>query len=65
VWYLFVCVFVSLSLVHLFLSLLFSFLVLRHVEKRLGWMRTTVIYVISGIGGNLVSAYLTPYNPEV
>ena len=35
------------------------------IEKRLGWVRTAVIYIFSGIGGNLVSAYFAPYNPEV
>ena len=52
-------------LIHLVLSLLFSFFVLRYIEKRLGWLRTAVLYILSGIGGNLISAYLAPYNPEV
>jgi membrane associated rhomboid family serine protease len=52
-------------LIHLVLSLLFSFFILRHVEKRLGWLRTSFVYMLSGIGGNLVSAYFVPYNPNV
>ncbi len=52
-------------IIHLFFSVLFTVFVLRHVEKRLGWFRTAFIYVLSGIGGNLVSAYFVPYNPEV
>ena len=46
-------------------TLAFHFLILRHVEKYLGWLRTTIIYIGSGIGGNIVSAVFVPYNPEV
>jgi hypothetical protein len=35
------------------------------VEKYLGWLRTTIIYLGSGFGGNLVSIIFLPYNPEV
>ena len=52
-------------IIHIFFTSLFHFFVLRHVESYLGWLRTSIIYVGSGIGGNLVSAFFVPYNPEV
>ena len=55
----------SYSIIHLVFTLVFHFLVLRHVEKYLGWFRTVIIYIGSGIGGNLVSIVFIPYNPEV
>ena len=30
-----------------------------------GWLRIAIIYIFSGIGGNLLSAIITPYQPEV
>jgi membrane associated rhomboid family serine protease len=62
---LWIALFMHAGLFHLILSLIFSFLILRHVEKRLGWLRTSIIYIFSGIGGNLVSVFFVPYNPEV
>ena len=53
------------SLLHLILSIIFSFFILRHVEKRLGWLRTAILYLVSGVGGNLVSVFFVPYNPGV
>jgi membrane associated rhomboid family serine protease len=62
---LWIALFMHAGLLHLVLSLIFSFLILRHVEKRMGWLRTAILYVLSGIGGNLVSAFFVPYNPQV
>lgn len=41
------------------------FFVLRIVEKKLGWLRTTFVYILSGVGGSVVSAVFVPYYPEV
>ena len=30
-----------------------------------GWLRTSIIFILSGIGGNLWSSILIPYEPEV
>ena len=57
--------FFCFSIIHLIFTLTFHFFVLRHVEKYLGWLRTALIYLGSGIGGNIVSAVFVPYNPEV
>ena len=35
------------------------------MEKMAGWHRIAIIYIFSGIGGNLLSAIVTPYQPEV
>ncbi len=65
IYRLWLALFLHAGLIHLVLSLVFDFFVLRHVEKRLGWWRTASIYILSGVGGNMVSAYFVPYYPEV
>lgn len=65
VYRLWIALFLHAGLLHVIFTVLFSVFVLRHVEKRLGWFRTAIIYILSGIGGNLVSAYFVPYNPKV
>ncbi|XP_003384540.1 PREDICTED: inactive rhomboid protein 2-like [Amphimedon queenslandica] len=57
--------FLHAGIIHLVFTLTFHFFVLRHVEKYLGWLRTSLIYLGSGLGGNIVSAVFVPYNPEV
>ena len=57
--------FLFYRIIHLVFTLTFHFFVLRHVEKYLGWLRTSLIYLGSGLGGNIVSAVFVPYNPEV
>jgi membrane associated rhomboid family serine protease len=39
--------------------------VLRDLEKLAGWWRIGVIYILSGIIGNLASAIFVPYKPDV
>lgn len=39
--------------------------VMRDIEKWAGWLRIGLIYLISGIAGNLSSAIFLPYHPEV
>ena len=38
---------------------------MRDLEKMAGWLRLSIIYVFSGIGGYLYSAILLPYQAEV
>ena len=45
--------------------LIFNFTILRDIEKMAGWLRTSIIFILSGIGGNLWSSILIPYEPEV
>ena len=47
------------------LSLIFDFIILRNLEKYLGWLSTSILYMGSGIGGNIISGVFVPYSPEV
>lgn len=38
---------------------------MRDVEKMIGTVRMTIIYMVSGIGGYLASAVFLPFTPEV
>jgi membrane associated rhomboid family serine protease len=35
------------------------------LERTMGWLRMAIIFMLSGIGGNLVSAVFNPYAPQV
>ena len=50
---------------HLVLVLIFNFTILRDIEKMAGWLRTALIFLLSGVGGSLWSSVLLPYSPEV
>lgn len=39
--------------------------VLRDLEKLAGWHRIAIIYLLSGVTGNLASAIFLPYRAEV
>lgn len=39
--------------------------VLRDIEKLVGWLRVSIIYLLSGIVGNLASSIFLPYKAEV
>ena len=52
-------------LLHILPTLILHATFLRDMERHLGWLRTTIIYVGSGIFGNLMSAIVTPYYPTV
>ena len=52
-------------ILHLVFTLLMHMTVGRHIEKLIGTFRMGMIYVLSGIGGNLVSAVFVPYQAEV
>lgn len=52
-------------ILHCLVSMLFQMTVLRDLEKLAGWLRISIIYVLSGITGNLASAIFLPYRAEV
>ena len=56
---------VSHSLLHLAITLVIQMTVGRRIEKVIGWFRLSMIYILSGIGGNLLSAVFVPYQAEV
>lgn len=52
-------------LLHCVVSVVFQMTILRDLEKLAGWVRISIIYVLSGITGNLASALFLPYRAEV
>lgn len=46
-------------------SVCFQMTILRDLEKLAGWLRISIIYILSGITGNLASAIFLPYRAEV
>lgn len=52
-------------ILHCLVSVLFQMTVLRDLEKLAGWLRISIIYMLSGITGNLASAIFLPYRAEV
>ncbi|XP_062304330.1 inactive rhomboid protein 2-like [Osmerus eperlanus] len=57
--------FLHAGLLHCLVSVVFQMTILRDLEKLAGWVRISIIYVLSGITGNLASALFLPYRPEV
>lgn len=56
---------VSHRIIHCLVSVVFQMTVLRDLEKLAGWLRITIIFILSGITGNLASAIFLPYRAEV
>ncbi|KAM4663795.1 inactive rhomboid protein 2 [Discoglossus pictus] len=57
--------FLHAGIVHCLVSVTFQMTVLRDLEKLAGWLRISIIYILSGITGNLASALFLPYRAEV
>lgn len=55
----------SCRILHCLVSVLFQMTILRDLEKLAGWLRISIIYIVSGITGNLASAIFLPYRAEV
>ncbi|RUS91004.1 hypothetical protein EGW08_001221 [Elysia chlorotica] len=53
------------GLVHLIISILFQMFIMRDLEKLMGAIRTCIIYIGSGVAGNLASCTFIPYQVEV
>ncbi|XP_063050060.1 inactive rhomboid protein 2-like, partial [Engraulis encrasicolus] len=56
--------FLHAGLLHCLVSVVFQMTILRDLEKLAGWHRISLIYVLSGITGNLASALFLPYRAE-
>lgn len=50
---------------HCLVSVVFQMTILRDLEKLAGWHRISIIFILSGITGNLASAIFLPYRAEV
>uniref|UniRef100_A0A8D3DGN6 Inactive rhomboid protein n=1 Tax=Scophthalmus maximus TaxID=52904 RepID=A0A8D3DGN6_SCOMX len=57
--------FLHAGILHCLVSVAFQMTILRDLEKLAGWLRISIIYIISGITGNLASAIFLPYRAEV
>lgn len=57
--------FLHAGLFHCVVSVIFQMTILRDLEKLAGWARISIIYIFSGITGNLASALFLPYRAEV
>ena len=53
------------SIIHLVLTVVIQFFFLRDLEKMAGASRVAVIYIVSGMAGNLASSIFVPYRAEV
>ncbi|GFO31503.1 rhomboid-like protein [Plakobranchus ocellatus] len=53
------------GLVHLVISIMFQMYIMRDLEKLMGAIRTCIIYIGSGVAGNLASCTFIPYQVEV
>ena len=42
-----------------------QYFLMTDLEKLVGWHRLAIVYIFSGIGGNLASATFVPYRAEV
>ncbi|XP_060661156.1 inactive rhomboid protein 1 [Drosophila nasuta] len=53
------------GILHLAITLIVQHLFLADLERLIGTMRTAIVYITSGLVGNLTSAVLAPHRPEV
>uniref|UniRef100_A0A1A7Y935 Inactive rhomboid protein n=1 Tax=Iconisemion striatum TaxID=60296 RepID=A0A1A7Y935_9TELE len=65
VYRLWLSLFLHAGLLHCVVSVVFQMTILRDLEKLAGWVRISIIYIFSGITGNLASALFLPYRAEV
>lgn len=62
---LFTSLYLHAGILHLAITIAFQHIFLSDLERLLGPLRTAIIYIVSGIAGNLTSSILVPYRPEV
>uniref|UniRef100_A0A1I7XMM4 Rhomboid domain-containing protein n=1 Tax=Heterorhabditis bacteriophora TaxID=37862 RepID=A0A1I7XMM4_HETBA len=62
---LFIALFLHAGIIHCAITVFIQLWLMRDLEKLIGWLRMAILYIGSGIGGNLASAIFVPYNPEV
>ena len=54
-WRFFSSLLVHLGIIHIVLIIPLQLYVGIKIERTIGWLRTLIIYTLSGVGGNLVS----------
>lgn len=65
IYRLFTSLFLHAGLIHIVVSFVFQYYVMRDFEKLFGSFRLLLLYMLSGMGGNLASAIFVPYRAEV
>ena len=55
--------FVHAGIIHLLLNVVAQLVLGTQIERTAGWFRVLLIYVTSGVGGNLLSSIFVPYSP--
>lgn len=65
VYRLFTSIFIHAGILQLLVTIFFQIFILRDVEKLAGFLRVSIVYVGSGVVGNLGSALFLPYQAEV
>jgi membrane associated rhomboid family serine protease len=65
VYRLFTSIFIHAGIIQLIVTILFQLFILRDVEKLAGCLRVAIVYVGSGVIGNLGSSIFLPYQAEV
>lgn len=53
-------IFLHVYFMHIFSNILVTFMFLSRVEHTFGWWRTLIIYILSGISGNIFSILCSP-----
>lgn len=53
------------GILHLAITIAFQHIYLADLERLIGPIRTAIVYIGSGVAGNLTSAIFVPYKPEV
>ena len=53
------------GIIHLVITVAFQHILLSDLERLIGPMRTAIIYIGSGVAGNMTSAIFVPYKAEV
>ena len=54
-WRWFLSIFIHLGVIHLIIVVPIQLYVGIKIERTIGWLRIGLIYLISGVGGNIVS----------
>lgn len=62
---LFTALCIHAGIFHLAITIIIQHIYLADLERLIGPIRTAILYIGSGLTGNLTSAILVPYKPEV
>lgn len=54
-WRWFTSIFLHLGVIHLIVYMPIQLYVGIKIERTIGWLRIAIIYILSGVGGNIVS----------